>query len=63
MKNKDLQNMLLSRYQTGDTTTVIHRHLNGEISLLSIKSWRQMIRQSASIQLLDTRAGPRHSQD
>ena len=32
MKSKDLQNIVLSNYQKGDTPTEIHRHLNGESS-------------------------------
>ena len=58
MKSKDLQNIVLSKYQKGDTRTEIHRHLNGRISLPTIKRWCQIIRQSDSIQLLGTRAGP-----
>ena len=27
MKSKDLQNIVLSKYQKGDTPTEIHRHL------------------------------------
>ena len=38
MKSKDLQNIVLSMYQKGDTpTTEIHRDLNGGISLATIK--------------------------
>ena len=59
MKSKDLQNIVLSQYQKGDTPTEIHRDVNGEISLATTKRWCQMIRQSGSIHLLGTRAGPR----
>ena len=38
MKSKDLQNIILSKYQKGDTPTEIHRCLNGGISLAAIKS-------------------------
>ena len=54
MKCKDLQNIVLSMYRKGDIPTKIHRHLNGAISLTTIKIWCQMIRQSDSIHLLDT---------
>ena len=37
MKSKDLQNIVLLRYQKGDTPTEIHRHLNARISLATIK--------------------------
>ena len=40
----------------GDTSTETHHHLKGRISLATVKSWCQMIRQSASI---GTLAGPR----
>ena len=58
MKIKDLQNVILSKYQKGDTSTEIHRDLNGGISLATIKSWCHMIRQSGSIQLPCTHGGP-----
>ena len=38
MKDKDLQNIVLSKYGKGDTPTEIHRHLNDRISLVTIKS-------------------------
>ena len=59
MKNKDLQNIVLSKYQQGDSPTEPHRHLNGGISLAAIKSWCQMIYQSGCIHLLGTLAAPR----
>ena len=30
MKSKDQQNIVLLKYEKGDTSTEIHRHLNGE---------------------------------
>ena len=54
MKSKDLQNIVLSKYQKGDTPTEIHRHLNGDISLVAVKRWCQMIRQFDSTHLLGT---------
>ena len=59
MKSKDLQNIILSKYQKGDTTTEIHRHLEGGIRLATIKRWCQMIPQSVSIRLLCIRAPSR----
>ena len=38
MKSKDLQNIVLSKYQKGDIPTEIHHDLNGRISLVTIKS-------------------------
>ena len=48
MKSEDLQNIALSKYQKGNTPTEIHCHLNGEISLATIKRWCQMIHQSVT---------------
>ena len=59
MKGKDFQNIVVSKYQKDNTLTEIHRHLNDEISLATIKSWCQLIRQSGSIQLLGTRVASR----
>jgi len=59
MKSKDLQSIVLSKYQKGDTPTEIHRDLNGGIGLSTIKRWCQMIRRSGSLQLTGTRGGPR----
>ena len=58
MKSKDPQNIVLSKYQKGDTATEIRCPLNSEISLATNKSWCQMICQSGSIQLLGARAAP-----
>ena len=38
MRSKDLQNIILSKYQEGDTPTEIHRHLNSGIWSATIKS-------------------------
>ena len=59
MKSKDLQSIVLSKYQAGDIPTQIYRHFNGGISLATIKIWYQMTRQSNPIQLLGTLAAPR----
>ena len=59
MKSKDLQKVVLSKYQNGDTTTKIHRDLNGRIGLRTIERWCQMIRQSGSIKLSSPPGGQR----
>jgi transposase len=59
MTSKDLQNIVLSKYQNGDTPTEIYRDLNIGISLATIKRWCQMIRQSGSIQLRTPPGCPR----
>ena len=59
MKSKDLQKVVLSKYQNSDTPTKIHRDLNGGISLRTIKRWCPMIRQSGSIKLSSPPGSPR----
>ncbi|CAF3950860.1 unnamed protein product [Rotaria magnacalcarata] len=51
MKSKDLQNIVLSKYQNGDTPTKTFRDLNSGIGLRTIKRWCQMILQSGSTTL------------
>ena len=51
MKSKDLQNVVLSKYEKGDGTTKIFHDLNGAIGLATIERWCRMIRQSGSINL------------
>ena len=59
MKSRDLQKVVLSKYQNGDTPTKIYRDLNGGIGLRTIKRWCQMIRQSGSIKLSSSPGGRR----
>ena len=51
MKSKDLQKVVLSKYQNGDNPTKIYRDLNGGIGLRTIEWWCQMIRRSGSVKL------------
>ena len=59
MKSKDLQKVVLSKYQNGDTQTKIHRDLNGGIGLRTIERWCQMKGQSGSIKLSSPPGGRR----
>ena len=59
MKSKDLQKVVLSKYQNGDTPTKIHHDLNGRIGLTTIERWCQMMRHSGSIKLSSPPGGPR----
>ena len=59
MKSKDLQSIVLSKYQKGDTPTKICRDLNGGVSLATVKRWCQMIRRTGRIELTGTHGGPR----
>ena len=58
MKSKDLQNIVLSKYQNDDAPTKICRDLNGGIILAAVKRWCQMIRRTGSIELSGTHGGP-----
>ena len=51
MKSKDFQNLVLSKYQNGDGTTKIFRHLNGSISLRTVEWWCKAVRDTGSINL------------
>ncbi len=59
MKSKDLQKVVLSKYQKGDTPTQIYRDLNGGIGLRTVERWCQMIRRSGSITLSKPPGCPR----
>ena len=59
MKSKDLQNIVLSKYENDDARTKICRDLNGGISLVTVKRRCQMIRRTGSIELAGTHGGPR----
>ena len=51
MKSKDSQNVVLSKYQNGDSPTEIYHDLSGTIGLRTIKRWCQMIHQTGTISL------------
>ena len=51
MKSKDLQNVVLSKYQNGDTPTIVYHDLSGAIGLRTIKWWFQMICQTGTTSL------------
>ena len=51
MKSTDLQNVVLSKYQNGDTPTKIYHDLSGAIGLRTIERWCQMIHQTDTINL------------
>ena len=59
MKSKELQEIVPSKCQNGDTPTEIHRSLNDGIGLRTIKRWSEMIRQSDSTPLSTPSGCPR----
>ena len=58
MKSKDLQKVVLSKYENGDGPTKICRDLNGCVSLATIKRWCQMIFRTGTIELSAEHSGP-----
>ena len=51
MKSKDLQRIVESKYEKGDTPYIVFQDLNGGLSLSTIKRWFGMIRSTGSIDL------------
>ena len=51
MKSQNLQNVVLSKYQNGDSPAKIYYDLSDAIGLRTIKRWCQMIRQTSAISL------------
>ena len=49
MNSKDVQKVVLSKYEKGDGTTKIFQDLNGTISLSTIERWRRRIHESDSV--------------
>ena len=43
MKSKDLQQLVLSKHESGDTIAKIYRDLNGAISYDTVRRWCNMI--------------------
>ena len=59
MKSKDLQKLVLSKYNIGQGPAEIFQHLNGAVSLITIKRWCKMICESGAIQLSTSSGRPR----
>ena len=51
MKSKDLQKLVLSKYEKGEGPSEIFRHLDGALCLRTVKRWCKMIREAGSIEL------------
>ena len=56
MKSKDIQKLVLSKYED---PSEIFQYLNGTVSLITIKRWCKMIRETGTIQLSKSSARPR----
>ena len=59
MKSKDLQKIVLSKYQNGDGPTKIFRDLGGGLCLKTVKRWCKMIDETGSINLAPSIGGSR----
>ena len=51
MKSKDVQKVVLSKYEKGDGTTKMFQDLNTTLSFSTIEQWCKRIRESDSINL------------
>ena len=51
MKSKDLQKLVLSKYEAGQTPKKIFEDLNGAVSYRTVKRWCKMIRETGAIDL------------
>jgi len=49
MKSKDLQKLLLSKYENGESVAKICHDLNGGINRATVFKWCKMIRNTDSI--------------
>ncbi|CAF1450327.1 unnamed protein product [Adineta ricciae] len=59
MKSKDLQNVVLHKYEDGDGLNKIFRNLNGSLGLITITRWCKMSRDTGSIKLSTLPGVPR----
>ncbi|CAM4965267.1 unnamed protein product [Rotaria socialis] len=59
MKSKDIQKLVLSKYENGDGLTKIFRDLNGTLSLATIERWCKSIRDTGCINLSKPPGHPR----
>ena len=51
MKSKDLQNIVLSKYNSGDHPRKIFRDLNGGLAWRTVQCWCKMINETGAINL------------
>ena len=51
MNSKDLQKLVLSKYEKCEGPSEIFRHLDGALCLRTVKRWCKMIRETSSIEL------------
>jgi transposase len=59
MKSKDLQKLVLSKYENGDSATKIFHDLVGAVSRKTIFNWCKMIRETGSIDMFTSSGRPR----
>ena len=59
MKNQDIQKLVFSEYENDEGPSEIFQHLNGTVSLITIKRWYKMVRETGTIQLSKSPGRPR----
>jgi len=51
MKSEDIQKLVLSKYQKGESPTKIFEDLNGFVSIWTVRWWCKMVNETGSINL------------
>ena len=51
MKSKDMQKLVFSKYENDEGPSEIFQHLNDTVSLITIKHWCKIVRETGTIQL------------
>jgi transposase len=59
MKSEDIQKLVLSKYQKGESPTKIFEDLNGSVSIRTIRRWCKMVNDTGSINLSYSTGRPR----
>ena len=59
MKSEDIQKLVLSKYQKGESPTKIFEDLNGFVSIWTVRRWCKMVNETGSINLSYSTGRPR----
>ena len=51
MKGKDIQKLVLPKYENDEDPSEISQRLNGTVGLITIKCWCKIVRETGTIQL------------
>ena len=59
MKSEDIQKLVLSKYQKGESPTKIFEDLNGFVSIWTVRRWCKMVNETGCINLSYSTGRPR----